>query len=474
MLGHRAAAVADEPGHSRICTTALVADALCFPLDAHLEPARQGREQCGGSFEPGFAPFERPVGGVAAAADAVAKRQPLLPDRGHQCQRRDAGGRTFVAAAAVGGVVGERLAEEIAGAIEALTRHGEQAVQCRQRARQGTQPVALAGEDTGLCPLKPGGERSERRLEFGLHRDRHLGRPGGRRRPTVGGMVDQRPVGLVADGRDQRNVGGGRGAHHCLVVEAPEILETAAATGDDDQVRPCNRPVRGKRIETVDGIGDLRAAAFALHPHRPDHDMEREAVGDPVQDVTDDGSGGRGDDTNHARHVGQKLLARLVEQALSGKLFAARLQKRHQRAGAGGLHLLDDDLVARLAGEGGQPSGGDDLEPLFGKELPVRHDTLPGDGGQDGVLVLEIEIDVAGPGAAQPSHLAAHANMAEGILHRPADGTGKLADREFGRVGRRFVEHRHGGDFRTPGPVASSRNRRFAPSQGTGEQSQRR
>ena len=70
--------------------------------------------------------------------------------------------------------------------------------------------------------------------------------PPSRPRPSasaraVGGKVDQRPVGLVADRRDQRDVGGRHGAHQRLVVEAPEVLEAAAAARDDQHVRPRDR-----------------------------------------------------------------------------------------------------------------------------------------------------------------------------------------------------------------------------------------
>ena len=41
----------------------------------------------------------------------------------------------------------------------------------------------------------------------------------------------------------------------------------------------------------------------------------------------------------------QKLLARLVEQALGGELLLALLQQRHQRAEARRLQRLDHDLV---------------------------------------------------------------------------------------------------------------------------------
>ena len=63
--------------------------------------------------------------------------------------------------------------------------------------------------------------------------------------------------------------------------------------------------------------------------------------------------------------IGQELLARLVEQPFGGELALALLQQRHQGADAGGLQRLDDDLVVRTAGIGGEPPGGDHLEPVL-------------------------------------------------------------------------------------------------------------
>ena len=55
-----------------------------------------------------------------------------------------------------------------------------------------------------------------------------------------------------------------------------------------------------------------------------------------------------------SRQERQQLLARLVEQAFGGELLLALLQQLHQRADAGGLERVDDDLVFRRAGEGGE------------------------------------------------------------------------------------------------------------------------
>ena len=70
--------------------------------------------------------------------------------------------------------------------------------------------------------------------------------------------------------------------------------------------------------------------------------------------------------------IRDELLARLVEQALGGELLLALFEQRHQRADAGRLQALDDDLVGRAARIGGEPPGGDHLEAFLGLEADTR------------------------------------------------------------------------------------------------------
>ncbi len=84
--------------------------------------------------------------------------------------------------------------------------------------------------------------------QLGAHRHGALGGGGRRRRAEVGDEIDQGPVGLVPDRGDQRDGARGGGAGHDLLVEAPEILETAAAARHDEEIGPrhgaTDRPAR--------------------------------------------------------------------------------------------------------------------------------------------------------------------------------------------------------------------------------------
>ena len=70
-----------------------------------------------------------------------------------------------------------------------------------------------------------------------------FGGGGGGGSAEVGDEVGDGEVGLVADGGDDGELGGGDGAGEGLVVEAGEVFDGAAAAGDEDEV-DCCRGVR--------------------------------------------------------------------------------------------------------------------------------------------------------------------------------------------------------------------------------------
>ena len=290
----------------------------------------------------------------------------------------------------------------------------------RQRARQHRR-VRAGSRSSPRCQQAylRCAERIQIRQQFGAHRHRHFGGRRRRRRAPVGGKIDQRDVGLVADRGNQRDHAGGRRAHHDLLVERPQVLERTAAARDDDQIRARQRPAFRQRVEAFDRVGDFAGRGLALHAHRPDQHAARKAVGQPMQNVADDRAGRRRHDADHLGQERNELLARLVEQAFGGELLLALLQQLHQRADAGGLQAVDHDLVFRRAREGGELAGDDDVEALFGLDPHAAVDALPDHAFQHGAVVLQPE--VAMPGGRRPleaGDLAAHPHEAIGVLDR--------------------------------------------------------
>ena len=186
----------------------------------------------------------------------------------------------------------------------------------------------------------------------------------------------------MADRGDQWNQARRRRAHHDFFVERPQIFERAAAARDDQKIGPRHRTALRQRIEPGDGGGDLGRRAVALHLHRPDQHVARKTVGEPMQNVANDGAARRGDDADHRGQIRQELLARLVEQSLGGQPPLALFQQRHERAKAGRLERFDDDLILRAAGIGGQPPGDHDFEAGLELELDARGGAAPDHAGR--------------------------------------------------------------------------------------------
>ncbi len=70
-------------------------------------------------------------------------------------------------------------------------------------------------------------------LQVGAVRCQQFGGGGGGRRAHVGDEVADRYVRFMADGADDGRLAGSHGAGNDFLVEAPEVFQRAAATGQD-------------------------------------------------------------------------------------------------------------------------------------------------------------------------------------------------------------------------------------------------
>ena len=220
----------------------------------------------------------------------------------------------------------------------------------------------MEGAGEAGCFLGDGGD------EFGAGGDGELGGGGGGGGAAVGGEVDEGVVGFVADGGDEGDAAEGGGADDGFVVERHEVLEAAAAAGDDEDIGAGDGAAGGDGVEASDGGGDFLGGAFALHGDRPDEDGAGEAAGDRGADVVQDGAGGGGDDPDGGGKQGDAALAGSVEQAFRCEASAEHLDAGQEGADAGVFHVLDDELVGAAVAVGGNAAGGDDLEAVLGDE----------------------------------------------------------------------------------------------------------
>ena len=107
--------------------------------------------------------------------------------------------------------------------------------------------------------------------------------------------------------------------------------------------------------------------------------MHRKAVLKAMEDIAYDGPRRRGNNADHARQIGQKLLAGRIEQAFGGEFLLALLKKRHECSKARRFDGLNDDLIARLAGKGRQSPRDHNLKALLRLDREARCHTLPND-----------------------------------------------------------------------------------------------
>ena len=161
---------------------------------------------------------------------------------------------------------------------------------------------------------EPRSEASRRRRQplggIGHHQ---LGGRRGRGRAHVGGEVGDGEVDLVPDAADHGDGRGDDGARQALVVERPQILERAAAAGEDQHV------AFGAPAGELERRDDLRGRLRALHrpPDRSAPAAGGKAPRQHVQDVAHRRAGGRGDDADAPRQGGQRALALGREQAFA-------------------------------------------------------------------------------------------------------------------------------------------------------------
>src|SRR5262245_64125714 len=111
-----------------------------------------------------------------------------------------------------------------------------------------------------------------------------------------------------------------------------------------------------------------------------------------MEDIADHRAGRRSHHTDDPGQKRKELLARFVKQSLGGELLFSLLEELHQRANAGGLQPVDDDLIAGTTWIGRQAASDDDLEPLLGLDAHAAIAAFTDEGVEEGAHVVESKI----------------------------------------------------------------------------------
>ncbi len=182
-------------------------------------------------------------------------------------------------------------------------------------------------------------------LQVGAARRQQLGRCRRRGGAHVGDEIGDRYVGFMPHGTDDWRDAGVHSARHGFFVEAPEVFQRAAATGQDQRVETL-------RIGQLQRPNDLSGGFAALHGGRNQRQFDlRCAAFEHRDDVADHRAGRRADDADAPRMGGQGGLALGSEQAFAGELFLQCLEGQTQCAIAGRLQRIENQLIVAAAFE---------------------------------------------------------------------------------------------------------------------------
>ena len=266
-------------------------------------PAASTHDAPSGVAHDGVAALERGEGIERGQAGGAARRGRPAPGRAGAHQRRQPVGRARQ----------RRARRRRAGRARRAWR-GRAAGRCARAPRPGRRPVGtvsrLRRSASRLArvrrqPAAGGGgqaqPRSERRCWRCSARVGHdqLGRDRRRGGPDVGRELRERHVRLVADADHDRPRMRGDGAHDGLLVEGPEVLERAAAAGEDDDVHGAPRGRVRPAAEAAQRADDGLLGTRALHlAGAHDDARQRPAARDDAVHVVEDGARQRGDDAD--------------------------------------------------------------------------------------------------------------------------------------------------------------------------------
>ncbi len=213
----------------------------------------------------------------------------------------------------------------------------------------------------------------------------------------------------------------GDGPHHDFLVEAPQILETAAAAPHDQHIEPA------APVQQIDGRGDFFGRARPLHPYRRQHHVQiGESAVQYLQDVADGRARRRGHEAHVLGQQGQGFLALGSKQPFGGKFLLERLEAQHQFAFTGGLDLLQQNLVVAAGLVNGDLTESPDQQAVaqghrHAGQRPAEHHRPQLTG-----LVLEREISMARGGAAKIRNFAFDPDAAKGPFQRALDAPRQL------------------------------------------------
>lgn len=259
--------------------------------------------------------------------------------------------------------------------------------------------------------------RSRKLVEQFLPRaDDELGRCRRRRRTQIRDEIGDREIRFVADGGDHRHGAGGDCARDGLLVEGPQILERAAATRQNYDLRPL---AASKIFERA---ADRFDRSLALHQRGIQAKMQtRETPLQNLKHVADDGSSGRCNEADPAGQFRERAFAGGLKEPFGGEFPLELFKGKLEGAVALGLDQLDQQLIFAAGLEDVDAAARQDGHSILRFELEVAQRGAEAHAFQLRFAVLEREVAMTAGGDAAAGDLARHPDAGELALEQAAD-----------------------------------------------------
>jgi hypothetical protein len=194
----------------------------------------------------------------------------------------------------------------------------------------------------------------------------------------------------VSDGGDDGNLGIENGFCQEFSVEGRKVFEGAAATGDDDDIDLASA------VEIHNARGDFRGGCFALNERWVEEDVQASVAAiDDVDEVANDGAGGRGDDADAVWKRGERLFLGGIEEATCLKALLELFEGDLEGTGTDGLKELGNELHLAALLVDGDLSAEQNVEAVGGLEAQEQRLFAEEDDGELGVAILEREVNMA-------------------------------------------------------------------------------
>jgi len=229
----------------------------------------------------------------------------------------------------------------------------------------------------------------------------------------------------VSDRTDDRYPGGGNRARQPFIVECGEILDRPAATGQQQQIA-----VRALQ-RNLERLQQFFCRAFALNLCRKDGYREVwRAASQHLDDITDGGTRGGGDDAQPSRERGKGLFALVVEQTLRLQTFFQCLEFTLGRACSGRFQVFDDQLKITAWFVEADPRTRQHLRAVGGFEAQQLSFGPKQGAAHLGMGIFQTEVQMAGAGAGQVGDLSLDPDQREAALQNRAHLRVQAADAE--------------------------------------------